>query len=74
MLHHHSECSNSAILFSELSLAEGTFNKVDKENYVRNPPRIERGHYPASVLAWWGVSYDNNIPTFIVKWTNETSK
>ena len=48
--------------------AEETFNKQNNRVYARSSeeahelvPRITWGHYPASVMVWWEVSYDGVI-------------
>lgn len=55
------------ILFTDEKIftVEETFNKQNDRVYAQSSkearelvPRIERGHYPASVMVWWGVSYD----------------
>lgn len=55
------------ILFSDEKIfsVEESFNKQNDRVYARSSrearelmPCIERGHFPASVMVWWGVSYD----------------
>lgn len=55
------------ILFTDEKIftVEESFNKQNDRVYARSSkeaselvPRIERGHYPASVMVWWGVTYD----------------
>lgn len=55
------------ILFTDEKIftVEESFNKQNDRVYARSSreaseliPRVERGHHPASVMVWWGVSYD----------------
>lgn len=54
------------ILFTDEKIftVEETYNKQNDRVYARSSyeakekvPRIQRGHHPASVMVWWGVSY-----------------
>lgn len=55
------------ILFTDEKIfnIEEQFNSQNDRIYAKNyreakekVPRVERGHYPLSVMVWWGVSYD----------------
>lgn len=55
------------ILFTDEKIftVEESFNKQNDRVYAHSAaeasqliPRVQRGHFPASVMVWWGVSYD----------------
>ncbi|CAH1968545.1 unnamed protein product [Acanthoscelides obtectus] len=55
------------ILFTDEKIftIEEKFNRQNDKVYARSSqeaseiiPRVERGHHPASVMVWWGVSYE----------------
>lgn len=55
------------ILFTDEKIftVQEKFNKQNDRVYARSAqeaatlvPRVEKGHHPASVMVWWGVSYD----------------
>lgn len=55
------------VLFSDEKIftVEESFNRQNDRVYASSSkkaseiiPRVERGHHPASVMVWWGVSYD----------------
>lgn len=55
------------ILFTDEKIftVQEKFNKQNDRVYARSSkeaseliPRVEKGHHPASVMVWWGVSYD----------------
>lgn len=45
---------------------EEYFNKQNDRVYAKSSPearqkvpRVQKGHFPASVMVWWGISYDS---------------
>ena len=58
----HADNLHRKILFTDEKIftVQEKFNKQNDRVYEASEliPRVEKGHHPASVMVWWGVSYD----------------
>lgn len=70
------------ILFSDEKIftVEEKFNKKNDKVYAKSSreanqavKRVQRGHHPASVMVWWGVSYDGVTEAFFCEKGVKTS-
>lgn len=67
LLSKYAQGMHRKILFTDEKIftVEEKFNKQNDRIYARSSkeaaelvPRVQKGHHPASVMVWWGVSYD----------------
>jgi len=67
LLQQYAKNGHRQILFTDENIftVEEKFNRQNDRVYARNSreaaekiQRVERGHHPASVMVWWGVSYE----------------
>lgn len=67
LLARHGKNGHRDILFTDEKIftIEQKFNRQNDRVYARSSyeakdkiPRVQRGHHPSSVMAWWGVSYN----------------
>lgn len=67
LLSRYTKNAHRQILFTDEKIftVEESFNKQNDRVYVRSSreasqliPKVQRGHHPASVMVWWGVSYE----------------
>lgn len=67
LLARHANDDHRNILFTDAKIftVEEKFNKQNDRVYAHSSKeasekiaRVERGHFPASVMIWWGVSYE----------------
>ncbi|VVC32817.1 Hypothetical protein CINCED_3A023201 [Cinara cedri] len=67
LLQQYAKNGHRQILFTDekIFIVEEIFNRQNDRVYARNSreaakknQRIERGHHPALVMVWWGVSYE----------------
>lgn len=66
LLRRHANGDHRNILFTDEKIftVEQKFNKQNDRVYAHSSreaaevvPKVERGHHPASVMVWWGISY-----------------
>lgn len=67
LLQRHADGGHRRILFTDEKIftVEEKFNRQNDRVYAHSSqeateiiPKVERGHHPASVMVWWGVSYE----------------
>lgn len=67
LLQRYARGRNKKILFSDEKIftIEEKFNRQNDRVYAYSSreaaekiPRVQRGHHPASIMVWWGVSYE----------------
>ncbi len=67
LLKRYAHNKHRSILFTDEKMftIEEVFNRQNDRIYACDAktaraiaPRVQRGHYPASVMVWWGVTYD----------------